>query len=149
MLLTRAAIRNRTTVGGLVLMIVLAGLFSYFTLPREAAPDVPIPLILVETTYEGVSPEDVESSVTIKVEDKLTGLKDVKEMNSTSREGSSLIIVEFEPETRDDAGIPELLDLLVAIDADQGWRLYCSFDTPHQWNGQEFPACPFRPRTTQ
>jgi len=98
MLLSNAAIKNRTTVGVLVVLIVFAGTVSYVTLPREAAPDVPIPLIMVSTVYEGVSPEDMESSVTMKIEEELTGLKGVKEIRSTSREGTSLIVIEFHPD---------------------------------------------------
>jgi len=68
MLLTDVAIKNRTTVAVLGLLIILMGGYSYLTLPREAAPDIPIPFILVTTTYEGVSPEDMETSVTMKIE---------------------------------------------------------------------------------
>ena len=60
MLLTDVAIKNRTTVAVLGLLIILMGGYSYLTLPREAAPDIPIPFILVTTIYEGVSPEDME-----------------------------------------------------------------------------------------
>ncbi len=97
MILSDAAIKNRTTVGVLVLLIVVAGSFSYVTLPREAAPDVPIPYINVMTTYEGVSPEDVETSVTMEIEEDLAGLKGVKEITSASAEGLSLITIEFYP----------------------------------------------------
>ena len=86
MLLSNAALRNRTTIGVLIAMIVVAGAISYVTLPREAFPDVPIPYVLVTTPYEGVSPEDIETSVTMKIEQKLTGITGVKEIRSTSRE---------------------------------------------------------------
>jgi len=103
-LISNAAIRNRTTVGVLMLLIVVAGVFSYATLPRESEPDVEIPIVIITTTYEGVSPEDVESAVTIKIENELTGLKGVKEIRSTSAEGLSTITVEFMPDVNiDDA----------------------------------------------
>ena len=98
MFLSDAAIRNRTTVMVLMALIVLVGAYSYVVLPRESEPDVPIPLILINTPYEGVSPEDVESQVTIKIENELTGLKGVKEIRSTSAEGMSAIQVEFHPD---------------------------------------------------
>ncbi len=104
MILSDAAIRNRTTVGVLVFIIVAFGAYSYITLPREAAPDIPVPLIVVTTVYEGVSPEDVESSVTIKIEKELAGLKGVKEISSMSAEGVSNITIEFLPDVEiDDA----------------------------------------------
>ncbi|HCO92580.1 MAG TPA: hypothetical protein DIU00_01290, partial [Phycisphaerales bacterium] len=77
MLLTDLAIKNRTTVAVLGLLIILMGGYSYLTLPREAAPDIPIPFILVTTIYEGVSPEDIETSVTMKIEKELNGIRGV------------------------------------------------------------------------
>ena len=104
MILSDAAIRNRTTVGVLCVLILVFGLYSYLTLPREAAPDVPIPIILVTTEYEGVSPADIESAVTIKIERELAGLKGVKEIRSSSAEGMSIITIEFLPHVKiDDA----------------------------------------------
>lgn len=97
MLLTDAAVNNRTTVGVLVLLIVILGAYSYVTLPRESFPEVPIPVVLITTTYEGVSPEDIESSVTMKIEKEMTGLRGMKEMNSVSSEGVSTIAIEFDP----------------------------------------------------
>jgi len=100
MLISDLAIRNRTTVFVLMVLIAVAGTISYVTLPREAAPDVPIPFVLVSTAYEGVAPEDVESAVTIKLENELTGIKGVKEITSASAEGLSIITIEFEPDVR-------------------------------------------------
>ncbi len=98
MLISNAAVKNPTTVAVLGLLIVLAGGYSYLSLPREAAPDIPIPYVFIKTTYEGVSPEDVESAVTIKIENELSGLKGVEEITSVSAEGQSTIVVEFQPD---------------------------------------------------
>ncbi|MCK4626237.1 MAG: efflux RND transporter permease subunit, partial [Phycisphaerae bacterium] len=100
MLISNTAIKNRTTVFVLMALIAVAGIYSYATLPREAAPDVSIPFVLVTTGYEGVSPKDVESQITIKIENELTGIKGVKETTSSSAEGSSVIMLEFQPEIR-------------------------------------------------
>ncbi len=81
-----------------ILLIVATGVYSYWTLPRESAPDVPIPLILVNTPYEGVSPEDIESQITMKIESELSGIKGLKEIRSDSQEGMSAITVEFDPD---------------------------------------------------
>ncbi len=100
MILSDTAIKNRTTVSVLTGLIVIAGVYSYVTLPREAFPDVPIPYVFISTPYEGVSPEDIESSVTMKLEKKLTGIKGVKEIRSSSIEGLSSILIEFLPNVR-------------------------------------------------
>jgi multidrug efflux pump subunit AcrB len=82
----------------LMVLIVIAGVYCYSSLPREAEPDIKIPNILITTTYRGVSPEDIETSVTMKIEEQLTGLNGVKEIRSSSAEGISTIVVEFLPE---------------------------------------------------
>jgi multidrug efflux pump subunit AcrB len=97
-ILTDAAVRNRTTVGVLIAIIMVLGAWSYVLLPRESTPDVPIPFIIVTTVYEGVAPADIESSVTMKIEKELAGLKGVKEITSASAEGLSLITIEFLPD---------------------------------------------------
>ena len=78
MLLTDVAVRNRTTVAVLGVIIVLMGVSAYMSLPREAFPDIPIPNILVTTIYEGVSPQDVETSVTMKIEKEINGIRGIE-----------------------------------------------------------------------
>ncbi|MBK9119166.1 MAG: efflux RND transporter permease subunit [Phycisphaerales bacterium] len=98
MILSDAALYNRTTVGVLTLLIFVFGLQAYIGLPREASPDVPVPVIIVSTPYEGVAPADIETAVTLKIEKELAGLKGVKQMTSTSAEGLSTIAIEFLPD---------------------------------------------------
>ena len=110
MLLTDVAIRNRTTVAVLGLLIILVGGYSYMSLPREAAPDIPIPYILVSTLYEGVSPEDIETSVTMKIEKELNGIRGVEEITSSSAEGMSMISVEFTPDVPSEVALQRVRD---------------------------------------
>ena len=98
MIITDAAIKNRITVMMIIVLIVFAGAYSYVTIPRELAPDVPIPHVFITTPYEGVSPEDIESQITIKIEKELSGIKGLKEIRSSSAEGISSIDVEFDPD---------------------------------------------------
>lgn len=94
----RLFVRYAPTVLLAVLCIVTFGSLSYVQLPRESAPDVKIPVVLISTIYVGVSPEDIESIVTIPLENELAGVKDIKKMSSTSAEGASIISLEFEPD---------------------------------------------------
>jgi len=110
MLITDTSIRNRTTVAVLGLIIILMGGYSYLSLPREAFPDIPIPHILVTTMYEGVSPEDIETSVTMKIEKELNGIRGVKEIRSSSAEGLSMIDVEFTPDVQSDVALQRVRD---------------------------------------
>jgi multidrug efflux pump len=111
-IISDTAIRNRVTVGVLTLLIAIFGVYSYISLPREASPDIPVPLILVTTVYEGVSPEDIESTVTLKIEKELAGLKGVKEIRSSSAEGASTITIEFLPDVKIDDAMQYVRDRL-------------------------------------
>jgi multidrug efflux pump len=110
MIITDVAIKNRTTIAVLGLLIILMGGYSYITLPREAAPDIPVPYILVTTTYEGVAPEDMETSVTMKIEKELNGIRGVEEITSSSAEGMSLISVEFTPDVPSEVALQRVRD---------------------------------------
>jgi len=110
MLLTDVSVRNRTTVAVVGLLIVILGGASYMSLPLESFPDITIPHILVSTTYEGVSPEDMESSVTMKIEKELNGVRGVKEVRSSSAEGLSMIDVEFTPDVPTDVALQRVRD---------------------------------------
>ena len=110
MIVTDYAIRSRTTVYVLSAAIVVFGIFSYYALPREAAPDITIPFIVVNTAYSGVSPADMETSVTLEIEKKLKGMSDVKEIRSVSSEGFSSITVEFEPDIEIDTALQKVRD---------------------------------------
>ena len=104
------AVRRRITVYVLVLMCVFMGAYSYVNLPREAAPDIPIPYIIVSTPYIGASPQDVENLVTRYIEKKLQGLENVKELRSTSMEGLSSINIEFNPSVDIDEALQKVKD---------------------------------------
>lgn len=98
MIISTVAIRRAATVLTFVAAITVFGVYAYIVLPREAAPDVPIPFVFVTTTNTGVAPEDIESAITVPIESKLKGISGVKKIRSLSREGASLISVEFEPD---------------------------------------------------
>lgn len=102
--LSSFSIDNRISVLVMLGLIILFGVQAYLSIPKEASPDITIPNILVITTYPGVSPEDMESLVTRKLEDELSGISDVKEMTSTTAEGYSNITLEFNSDVNiDDA----------------------------------------------
>lgn len=102
--LSSFSINNRISVLVIIVLVALFGVQSYINIPKESSPDITIPNIMVITTYPGVSPEDMESLVTRKLEDELSGISDVKEMTSTTSEGYSNINMEFSSDVNiDDA----------------------------------------------
>jgi multidrug efflux pump len=104
------AVDNKTVVYILMVVILIFGWTSYNALPREAAPDVKIPLVIVATPYIGVSPVDIEGLITQPLERELKGLKDLKQITSVSKEGLSTIQVEFNTGIDIDEGLRRVRD---------------------------------------
>ncbi|PSQ93054.1 MAG: hypothetical protein BRD52_02740, partial [Bacteroidetes bacterium SW_4_67_19] len=98
MSITNLAIKYRTSIVALTLLIVVGGLYSYLTIPKESAPSIEIPTIVVTSIYPGASPDDVESVVTQPVEQEIGSISGIEELRSTSTEGVSSIVVEFTPD---------------------------------------------------
>ena len=110
MIISDMAVNRSTTVFALLVLITIGGIFSYSYLPREADPEIIIPIITISTSYPGVAPADVETLVTIPIERKLTGLEGVKEITSSSLEGLSSITIEFEPDINIDDALQRVGD---------------------------------------
>jgi multidrug efflux pump subunit AcrB len=108
--LTDLAIHHRLTVYVLMALIVVAGASAYTSLPVESFPEVQIPLILVSTSYQGVSPADMETLVTRQLETEIRGISGIKEIRSTSSEGFSMIEVEFNPEVQIETALQRVRD---------------------------------------
>jgi HAE1 family hydrophobic/amphiphilic exporter-1 len=89
------AIRNPTPVAVLFIAAVLAGVFSYFSLPIKANPNISFPAVLIQVTRSGAAPAEMENQVTREVENSLTGLSNVESIDSTVSTGSSITIVTF------------------------------------------------------
>lgn len=94
--LSSFSIKNSTSIMVVIFLAIIMGIQAYIGIPKEAEPDITIPNIFVVTIYPGVAPEDMESLVTRKIEDELSGIPDVKEITSTSTEGYSNINIEFQ-----------------------------------------------------
>jgi multidrug efflux pump len=108
MIVNQLALKRQMAVLALLVLIVVAGVYCYETLPRESFPDITIPYVFVTTTYEGVGSEDMEKLITIPIERKLKGLSDVEEIRSTSAEGISTVAVKFLPTVDIDSAVQKV-----------------------------------------
>lgn len=79
----------------LVVSIFAIGMFGYFNLPRRLNPEIKIPIVTIVTILPGAAPEDVESLVTIPIENKLRSVKGIDTLSSTSRDNASIITMQF------------------------------------------------------
>jgi multidrug efflux pump subunit AcrB len=83
----------------IIMATLIMGISAAITLPKESDPDVEIPIVVVTTAFPGASAEDVEEFVTDPIEDKLLSIEDVDDITSTSSQGISSIVVNFDVDT--------------------------------------------------
>ena len=90
--------RSRTVLLSLA-VVLFAGVTAYLTIPKEAEPDIEIPMIYVHITHDGISPEDGERLLVRPMEQELRTIEGIKEMTANAYEGGANVLIEF------DAGI--------------------------------------------
>jgi HAE1 family hydrophobic/amphiphilic exporter-1 len=89
------AIRYPVTTWMLYLCLLGYGAFVLYNLPLNRLPDVELPVIAVITTYTGASPADVETLITAPIERAVASVEGVETVRSTSRQGTSMVIISF------------------------------------------------------
>lgn len=76
--------------------LLIAGFVAYATIPKEAEPDVRVPIVYVQLSQRGISPEDSERLLLRPMETQLKSVSNVKEMRSTAYEGGGFVLLEFQ-----------------------------------------------------
>ena len=87
--IVKLAIRNARLTLSVLMFLVIAGALAYQSVPKEAEPDVAIPIMYVSLVYQGISPEDAERLLLRPVESQLKSLKGLKEMKSNAYQGGA------------------------------------------------------------
>ncbi|WP_077921224.1 efflux RND transporter permease subunit [Spirosoma sp. 209] len=88
-------------------VLTIGGLFSYNLLSYELLPKFSVPTITVTTVYPGAAPSEVETEVSKKIEDAVSGLDNLDEVTAKSFENASVLIVQFKPGTDIDAAMQD------------------------------------------
>jgi HAE1 family hydrophobic/amphiphilic exporter-1 len=95
MFLSDLSIKQPVLATMLAVSLVALGVYSYRELSVDLFPDVDLPVLTVQTIYQGASPETVEREVTKRIEETLNTISGVRHMSSTTTEGLSVVVVEF------------------------------------------------------
>jgi multidrug efflux pump len=90
-----AAFARRSTVMLILLLALAGGIVSYLTIPKEAAPEVDIPLFTVSILYPGISAEDSARLLVRPMERQLQGTRGLRRMTAQSGDGFASIRLEF------------------------------------------------------
>ena len=96
MKIVETAINNARLTISVLLFLMLAGAMAYVSIPKEAEPDIQIPIIYVSMGYQGISPEDSERLLLRPMETELKSITGIKKMNSTAYQGGGNVVIEFQ-----------------------------------------------------
>lgn len=99
MKLAELSIKRPVFLTCIVLMMLAIGFLSIKKLPVDLFPDINFPIVTITTVYPGAGPNEVEVNISKVIEEEVTTVSGIKRVNSVSREGASIVIVEFTLET--------------------------------------------------
>lgn len=92
----RFSVTHTVLINILMITVLALGVFSLMRLPQEQFAEVPFFWVNVIVPYPGVSAEDMESSVTVPIENQFQGIDRLKQISSTTSEGLSIVRIEFD-----------------------------------------------------
>ncbi len=108
MSLASFGVKNPVVTNLVMFTIIGVGLVFGLSLTREFFPETRPNLVIVNAPYPGAAPDEVEDALTIKIEDRIADMSDVKEINSTVVEGGTTVLVEFEKGVPVDAAVADV-----------------------------------------
>ena len=115
------AIDNKMTVYVIIAILLVGGLLSYYSMPRESFPEIIETKIYVSSINPGNSAEDVEKFITEPLEEEFNDVGGVKEISSTTLQDYSLVIVEFEEDINVDVAKQKVKDKVDMVKAETTW----------------------------
>src|SRR6056300_1900162 len=118
------AIEHRTVIYVIMTLFFILGISSYFSMPREAFPEINDTKVFVSTVYPGNTAEDIERIVTDPLEEALKGVPNMVEIRSTSSEDFSVIDVEFDENITIDDAKQKVKDLVDGITSGSDWPVF-------------------------
>lgn len=96
MKIVETAIANARLTLSVLVFLLITGALAYISIPKEAEPDVKIPIIYVSMTLDGISPEDSERLLLRPMETALKSIQGIKKMTATAYQGGGNVLMEFQ-----------------------------------------------------
>lgn len=114
-MLSKQSVKRPFTVIVAIILVAILGVVSYMNMTVDLLPNLNLPYVVVVTSYPGASPEVVESTVTRSVEQSMSTISNVKNIQSVSSEHLSMIVLEFVSDTNMDTAVIEMRENLDMI----------------------------------
>ena len=105
-----AILRRPKTVLTMMLFMLAAGILTYVNIPKEANPDIDVPVFAVSVTQQGISPQDAERLLVRPLETQLRGLDGLKEITAIAFEGAATATLEFDIDFDKDKALADIRD---------------------------------------
>lgn len=109
------SVKKPVTITMMILIVIVLGAISLSKLSIDLLPNIELPIAVVQTTYSGAGPEEVENLITVPMEQAVGTIENIDTITSYSNEGSSLLLMQFNFGTdMDDATLQmrEKIDLI-------------------------------------
>ena len=103
-------LRRPKTVITMMLFMLAAGILTYVNIPKEANPDIDVPVFAVSVTQQGISPQDAERLLVRPLETQLRGLDGLKEITAIAFEGAATATLEFDVDFDKDKALADIRD---------------------------------------
>lgn len=123
--LTRLVLKRPVATVMTLLCLLVFGISSVFSATLEQMPDTDTPMLIVMGMYSGAGPEDINELVTEPIEDEVSTLEGVKGMSSSSSDGRSMVMLEYDYGTDMDEAYDDLKKKLDNLERQllMTWRL--------------------------
>jgi multidrug efflux pump len=90
------AVNNTRLIIALIVVAIVTGVIAFMQIPKEADPDIPFPMLMVQVTYPGISPEDSERLLVKPLETNLRSIEGLKTITARAYQGVAVILMEFD-----------------------------------------------------
>jgi len=94
-MLAKFSVKKPVTITMIILMMIVIGAVSYSKLQIDLLPQMDLPYVMVQTSYQGAGPEEIENIISRPLEQTLSTVENIEDIISISSEGSSLILMQF------------------------------------------------------
>lgn len=114
--ITKISIKRPVSIMMVMFIVIMLGFVSISKMEMELTPDVDMPIVMIMTQYKDAGPEEVENLVTEYIESAVSNVENVDSISSTSSEGTSIVMVEFNYGTDLDTAVTDIRDKISMIE---------------------------------
>ena len=118
------AIENQTIIYVIIAILLIAGIGSYNSLPRESFPEIVETKIYISTPYPGNTAEDIERLITDPIEEAVENVSNVVEVTSTSQQDYGIIIVELDEDIEVESAKQKVKDEVDVVKSGEDWPTF-------------------------